>query len=397
MGLSPSAPAEPVDLAPVVNDEVSVPELSGDQRAQLAEVREQAATDPKDSGTSWVDEASGQVVLAVPAGTDSAAGEQADATVRAAASLEEFDQILSGVYDVALPTGVQVYSAELDAAAQRVIVEVSQTSDQVRQAFFDAYGDLVALRVGEPVELTARHRDTSPFYGGNRVWAVTSYTDTTGDGCTGGFAWRTAANRASMVTAGHCAPQGVSDKYFSTYYNNAPYSLGVRTASTFVEGTGTVTYKGGLYGDLASVVIVSGKSSSGRIFLGSTTSTTSSPVKGLATRDPLEGDKVCISGATTGEMCGWTVTSARTTFSAAGGLKIRYTAKATRQGVCAQHGDSGAPVYTKTNAGITARGIYNGGGGGGSDNYGGALDKCTAFFTPISAAKRIFGGNIATQ
>ncbi|MGJ6966204.1 hypothetical protein ACSDR0_30280 [Streptosporangium sp. G11] len=300
------------------------------------------------------------------------------------------DEVVALTPDV-LP-GVDTVTGSLVQVEQdRVIVEATQASDELRLALATRYGsDAVVVRVSAdpaPAEEDARWNDTSVggFYGGARI-------STSVGGCTNAFPWRYSGYHA-MITAGHCTSLNGS-------VSTPSESMGTVVKDTWNNSKGTVyidgqsTYRG----DLSLIKLSGSKKSTARIYVGNKTSGSSRAVGGMWSRRPTYGDQYCTGGTSTGELCGWKVNALKINVRYGSGNYARNMIRGYKQGQCNIGGDSGGPVYTVNSAGkVIAKGVHSGSGGGGSDNWGGALDPCREYFTDIYEAYYGFPGVIATS
>jgi hypothetical protein len=399
---------------------------------------------PKDFGRAWVDRSTGGVVLDVVTSGgasivsalsrgDASAGTQLSAAKGGPSALAgkydkglpvltaglrshqvsqrkvKYDgQTLAKVQDdltrLATPDAIadHVWMTRTDGPNDRVIATVDHLSDGLAAQLATTYGtDLVAVEVAPqaiPVEpANGRWNDTSVggFYGGARLSM----------GCTDAFSWYSGSTRM-MLTAGHCTPSGGSVSTTAEHMGSVAASSRENydpSAGTQYL-TGQTTYRG----DMALVTLDSGKTSAGRIYRGSSESTSSTPVAGMMSRSSQTGDQFCTGGSSRkadgsagpGEICGWTVDAAGVTY------RIGKTAAWWRNvvvskgktGWCNRPGDSGSPVYIVSGSSVSAKGILDGAGGGGSDFYAGALDgdDCVDLFTDIYQAYVGFPGYIQT-
>lgn len=309
------------------------------------------------------------------------------ATPRVKYSLNQLSLVRDEVLTAGLTGQANMYAAYVDAARNRVVVEASAVTEDMRTALAARYGaDMVALRLtpGEDGGIKqARHNDTSPFYGGAKMGP---------DGCTIGFSW-THEGQRYFVTAGHCT--SLNQNVYMSSYSSA---VGKVVDDSWNNSTGSVKINGASYysGDLSLVKMNAGYSTFPRMFTGGPTSSTSRVVAGPWSRSPKLGDKYCTGGSTKGTICNWKVTAINTTVKYSDGTIARNVTKGTKHGHCTAPGDSGGPIFTINSAGkILAKGIHSGGGGGGGDHYTGALESpCREYFTDIRLAEKILPGII---
>ncbi|MGP3919276.1 trypsin-like serine protease [Nonomuraea sp. 10N515B] len=296
----------------------------------------------------------------------------------------ELTAVQEEILTLDVPGAPTMHTAYVDAARNRVVVTVASVDDALRQALTDRYGaEKVAIEVNAeevaPAQ-TARHNDTSPFFGGAR---------TTTSSCTTGFAWKH-EGVPYLVTAGHCV------SLHQNYYMPVPhYAVGKVTSDNWDTIRGTVKFPSQSYyaGDLGLVRLAGGNNAAPYVYTANATSNTRREVAGPWSRAPRRGDKYCTGGATTGELCGWTVSQTGVTVKYSSGGVARNMVKGSKTGRCTAAGDSGGPIYTVRSDGkIVAKGINSGGGGGGSNNYGGTFDPCRDYFTDIRLAEKAMPG-----
>ncbi|GAA0412762.1 hypothetical protein GCM10009530_76610 [Microbispora corallina] len=300
------------------------------------------------------------------------------------------DEVLTLGTDV-LPGGDKLLTSTIQPERDRVILESTLASDELRTALAARYGaDAMAIRlVSDPGEVqpsSGRWDDghVGGFYGGAHI-------DTSVGGCTDGFSWYSGSTKY-MLTAGHCTTLGGS------VWTSAEY-LGSVVEDTFANGSGTVYINGQstYHGDLSLIKITGSYYGAPRIYVGGKTSKTSRPVSAMWSRRADYGDQYCTGGAMAGELCGWRVNALRINFKWSDGRITKNMIRGIKQGQCIIKGDSGGPVYTVTSAGnVVAKGIQSGKGGGGSDNWGGAFDPCIDTFTDVWEAYYGFPGFLST-
>lgn len=150
----------------------------------------------------------------------------------------------------------------------------------------------------------------------------------------------------------------------------------------WTNGTGTVYLTGSTTyrGDISLITMAPGKSSTGRIYVGTSTSSTSIAVAEMWFRSRVAGDLYCTGGPRSGEICGWTVSNVGVKHTYSNGEGLRNGVQSSyKQGWCIRPGDSGGPVYTVRSDGrAAAKGIVHAAGAGarGDGYYGGLLDQC---------------------
>ncbi|MFJ6660262.1 DNRLRE domain-containing protein [Streptomyces sp. NPDC091377] len=286
--------------------------------------------------------------------------------------------------------------ASVDAVHNRVVVQTETAAPALVTALGERYGtDAVAVQVTPGVDAldpqANRSNDTSPYYGGARIYS--QLTTSSATWCTAGFAWRY-SGKWYTVTAGHCTTgNGAILNPSKKDY------IGPVVRDNWKNGHGSVKLAGqGYYsGDLSLYRMTGDSPASARIYKGGKTSSSSRPVHDYWRRWAQSGDKVCTGGMMTGEKCGWKVTDTQVTVHYSGGTTARNMVVAKKtSGSCTVKGDSGGPVYTVDGSGRAfAKGIISGGGGGGGDNSGGLFDPCWLYFTDIGLANSAFPGTVA--
>ncbi|MCT9934034.1 S1 family peptidase [Planotetraspora sp. A-T 1434] len=300
------------------------------------------------------------------------------------------DEVVTLTPDV-MPDSDKILNALVQPERDRVLVEATSASDALRTGLATRYGsDAVAIRLVEdpgPSQTEARQNDSSVggFYGGARIY-------TSVGSCTNGFPWRYSGYQA-MITAGHCTTMGGSVATPVEY-------VGSVVKDTWANNKGTVLIDGqsSYHGDASLIKLGSGKTSTARIYVGSSTSASSRAVGAMWSRRADYGDQYCTGGSTAGELCGWKVSAIRINHKYSDGTVLKNGVRGYKHGQCTLGGDSGGPVYTVTSAGkVVAKGIHNGAAGGGSDHWGGAFDPCIEYFTDIWDAYLGFPGTLATS
>jgi hypothetical protein len=360
-------------------------------RALLDTLVTEALSNPDDLAPPWWDAAKQTVVQghATAAGQvrlagATAAGRQAVAAprvVRSWAALDRIQDDLVNLRRLRQPGTESIVLTYPDPRTNRVVIVTDQLARPLFATLAKGFAtDAVAVRpiAGLRSELTGRQSDTSPYYGGAKI--------TNGGGCTSGFAWRVGTQHA-MVTAGHC----IYDSFPQGVYAPSGALMGTvsSTEDNYRAGTGSIKINGqsSYYGDLALVRMSA--SSAAKIFVGSSTSSTSAWVSEMGGWSVM-GDQFCTGGQSTGEICGWSVQAANAVFYNPNGEVTRNMVWSYQKGnPCTAGGDSGGPVYWKKPDGtIGAKGIIN------ARNY--ALVLCNVMYTDIRAAFTTFPGTLAT-
>ncbi|WNB97877.1 DNRLRE domain-containing protein [Streptomyces sp. CGMCC 4.7035] len=305
------------------------------------------------------------------------------------------DEVLQ-LTETELPGSTTLHTAFVDAEENRVVVETPTADGALVTALGERYGtDTVAVHLtagaGTVEPLADRYYDTSPYYGGARIYSMV--TTTSAKWCTAGFPWKY-NSKWYMLTAGHCTSgDGVVMNPSQTDF------IGPVVRDNWNNRTGSVRLAGQSYysGDLSLYRVESPSSASARIYKGGKRSTSSRVVHDYWRRWAHSGDKFCTGGMMTGEQCGWEVTATQATVKYDGGTTARNMVIAEKDsGACVIHGDSGGPTYTVDSSGRAyAKGIISGGGGGGSDDRGGFFDPCYLIFTDIGLANSALPGTVA--
>jgi hypothetical protein len=204
-------------------------------------------------------------------------------------------------------TGVaDMYGAYIDAEHNRVVVEASTVTEEMRTALATRYSaDEIAFHLTPDQGAsapTSRDSDTSPFWGG--AYAVTTTGNDTRWHCTIGFPW--SYNGADYyLTAGHCT--SLNTHVWMPGYGTT--TIGLVVKDSWNNNTGSVHIDGQSYstGDLALVQVYSGYAMGAAMYVGGPTSASHRRVGSVWSRAPKVGDKLCSGGSTTGELCGWKV------------------------------------------------------------------------------------------
>ncbi|TWP49104.1 hypothetical protein FKR81_25895 [Lentzea tibetensis] len=294
-------------------------------------------------------------------------------------SLAELDQVQQEVLETSLPGGGELRTAYVDAPNNRVLVKAAQVTQELREALAARYGaDRVALYLvpgmAAPEQKDTRQSDKSPYYGGALF-----------DGCSTAFGW-VHEGASYVLTAGHCTA-------LNKTASNPNGVMGEVTADNWNNTTGSVKWHGQSYysGDVSTIKMAAGKASSHRVYRGGRNSGQSRAVTDKWRSRSGSGDRYCVSGQVTGEMCGWKVISTNVTVRYGSGAVLRNATEGHRDGNCTRGGDSGAPIYTvRGDGGVAAKGVLS----GGSYNTSGS---CWDYFTDTSLAEKALAGVLRVQ
>ncbi|MEV0805340.1 S1 family peptidase [Micromonospora sp. NPDC050200] len=287
------------------------------------------------------------------------------------------DEVLT-LTDDQLVGAANLRTATIDPVNNRIVIKAATVTQEMREALAARYGaNRVALQLVPgmtvPSPKSGRQYDTAPYYGG-------AYFYTSVGGCSTAFAW-THEGVHYMLTAGHCTS-------LNGWAYNRNVTLGYVSADNWNNTTGSVKVNGKAYysGDASTIKLT--QTSYGRVYKGSSTSTSSRAVTGRMGRRSSVGDTYCVSGQVTGEMCGFHVHSTYVTVRYTDGATLRNAMEGYRYGNCTRGGDSGAPIYNiKSDGTVTARGILS----GGSTNTSG---HCYDYFTDTYLAELALPGII---
>ncbi|WP_283134948.1 S1 family peptidase [Rhizohabitans arisaemae] len=300
-------------------------------------------------------------------------------------SWERLEEIKDEVLELtpAVLTGAQhMVSATIHPERNQVVVEANATPPGLLAGLAARYAGAVVVHLTDatPAEPTARHNDSSPFWGGAAI-----STNVTAN-CTSGFSWQF-RGIAHMVTAGHCTSMGGSARTPVT-------TMGTVVKDNWNNSLGTVRIDGQsvYHGDISLVEVEWPKEASARIYVGNATSSSSRAVAGMWSRRARHGDMFCSGGKATGELCNWRVEMTGVNMRYNDGTLARNVIFAKKRGVCLKGGDSGGPAYTVNSHGkVVARGINSGTGGNGSIS-----NPCKGFFTDIRDVHEAFPGILKT-
>jgi hypothetical protein len=229
-----------------------------------------------------------------------------------------------------------------------LVVEVSRDSPAARTTGLARNLERAA---GVPVQLkmvdddgvrstaASRRNDRAPWHAGGAI-ATRDGTDY----CTTGFSVITPAGNERIVTAAHC-----TEGFGSVVRDGAGQRLG-KVSSRALE--------------LDAELIRPAGDTAGSVFGGRWNASRASPRYGFpvaAVRAPAVGQRICSSGAVTGEHCGVKILATDVTWSC--GKKTCHGFRASRDdgGVVVGGGDSGGPMYTVVDGQAHARGMIDGG------------------------------------
>ncbi|GAA3022221.1 hypothetical protein [Streptosporangium longisporum] len=183
-----------------------------------------------------------------------------------------------------------------------------------------------------------RQNDVPSYYGGGRI-----LNKQQGNGCTAGFPVVDRNGNAGYLTASHCG------SLWNEFYDGG----GVSSQANYM---GTLNW----YITNRDAAIVNADTT-GRIFVGGKTSSSSARVVGVVKTYP--GNFVCNSGSTMGQICNIKVTHYgwSGTYSTGQHVKHMIRAKHTTASCAGAKGDSGGPVYSHANyyGDVNAHGIFS--------------------------------------
>lgn len=396
----PVQAAEP-DAVPVVTEVPPPPVLNAEQRAALGTLEGLADGQP-DAALPWMDLAAGAFVVAAtsPAVSDELLQEAqstlpADASVTSAVvanSRQQLADVIQDIFAGPAKSDAQlspIFSAHIDAAMDRVVLETGIAPDTMRQNLAARYGPGVVIlhlipgASGGLPAVGGRNVDISPFLGGSSI-----------NICTTGFSWRINST-PFMLTAGHCFPTGGTA-------NTPVTNMGTVTNAsreTWNSGVGSVPLSGQTryIGDVALIAIASGKTSLNGMYTGAAGSISWRNVTGFHTHSTLwPGDRFCTSGMKSGEQCNWYLDWEDGTWRYTNGETAHPVSAGTKSQTCIIPGDSGGPAFTRNSLGdINAMGVISGVAGyGGSDYYSSSGESnCRSAITQIDTIMTGFAGS----
>lgn len=267
---------------------------------------------------------------------------------------------------VAKHPGAYGFGSYLDRTTGRIVLETDAPDALVstltaQPAGAAAQQQAVARAVVRSTRVTDqwnRIDDIQPYYGGGGIAA--------GGICSAGYAVQNSAGTRFMVTAGHCFANGTSV---------------ITESGANVYGTVSNRRLPTITGEAKDMELIGGRSYSGRVFTGGTTSTSSLPVVGAG--DPVVGyADYCHSGRTTGENCGHTALDNNAQVCTQTGCKQPVTSFS--GGVLSTNGDSGSPFYIKDSTNLWIRGHILAG------------DGSTSYAEPWSQVSSTYGVSVVT-
>jgi len=227
----------------------------------------------------------------------------------------------------------------LETHAPRATVAAQQTLRTSQAGLRRQGDDSIAVRFTSPMPLSpaARANDRPPFWGGARI-------ATGGVACTSGFpAQRRANGDDVLVFANHCS-SGRAGVVWRTAQARRVVGTTTRIRSTRWD---TQVLNGKQYGN---AIFVGGIASNrGRRIVG--------PVATFS-----RGDRWCVSGSFSGEMCGSRIINTNLLFRTSPGGPIMGPAVViSRPGVAvAGQGDSGSPAFTRAaGGGVRVAGVVS--------------------------------------
>jgi hypothetical protein len=227
----------------------------------------------------------------------------------------------------------------LDSKTPRVSVSAQRSLHTAQAGLRRRGDDSIAVRFTSPMPLSsaARPNDRAPFWGGSRI--VTG-----GVACTSGFpAQRRANGDDVLVFANHCS-SGRAGVVWRTAQQRRVVGTSTAIRSTRWD---TQVLNGRRYGN---AIFVGGIASNlGRRIVG--------PVATFS-----RGDRWCVSGSFSGEMCGSRIINTNLLFRTSPGGPIMGPAVViSRPGVAvAGQGDSGSPAFTRAaGGGVRVAGVLS--------------------------------------
>jgi hypothetical protein len=227
----------------------------------------------------------------------------------------------------------------LETSAPRTAVAAQQSLRTAQAGLRSRGDDSIAVRFTSPMPLSAaaRPNDRAPFWGGSRIAAAG------GVACTSGFpAQRRANGDDVLVFANHCS-SGRAGVVWRTIQQRR-----VVGRSTAIRSTRWDTQ------------VLNGRSYGNAIFVGGIASNLGRRIVGpVATFS--RGDRWCVSGSFSGELCGSRIINTNLLFRTRPGGPIMGPAVVlSRPGVAvAGQGDSGSPAFTRAGPGARIAGVLS--------------------------------------
>jgi hypothetical protein len=228
------------------------------------------------------------------------------------------------------------YMSHLDPADSRFHVDVDKAYPEVAEALRGRLGDRADVTLGSPSRLDRRN-DGSPHKGGALINGGGGY-------CTSGFAVRRSDGTRASATAGHCFEDYTQVYSGSQYYGFATGRTSYPTYDMTMVFANNQWYTDVIYVDPCCP--------------------TTRDVSGAG--NPSVDSLVCVSGAFSLAKCGirvlnWSGSVCTPGVGCTGGLITGQRDNGTQ---IVQHGDSGAPVYSRPGGSTaTIRGLLVAGNG----------------------------------
>ena len=254
-------------------------------------------------------------------------------------------------------------------------------SDAARVAISADAGIPVTLSEGDMSVTTSRQDDSSPWFGGGAMKLnPNGYLD-----CSTGFSVLTTGGYGRLVSAAHCDTSG---------------------SAAWYDGAGDQLSLGGSYvmnhPKYDSMLIDPVGGTGGQVHGGPWNATSANAryhLKVAGAGGNSTGDKVCTSGANSGEHCNLTV-KGKINFECPGSNVCAGWYAEASSGVATVGGDSGGPVYANRSDGrVGARGVIHGGAGDvPCPSMAAPTNKCLrqVFYVPILDVLSTWGVEIET-
>jgi hypothetical protein len=230
--------------------------------------------------------------------------------------------------------GLQSVAVNPDGSGLRARVPAAAADNRGHRDIAAAVArSTVTFETRAPVEKASRPNDAPPWKGGSR-------TVQAGQACSTGFAVLV-GSAGRLLSANHCDPGANAVVRDGAGQSIAP-------GGTSVAGIPSL--------DSQLIDPSASPATTPRVYTGAWNSSTTAVVKSWA-RNYI-GQRVCTSGATSGQHCG-TITDDATSLPWAEG-NFYIEAKAAGSGVMVARGDSGGPVFATVTGGVQARGVILG-------------------------------------